>query len=95
MKSIYLLIVILFASCQNYHNEMILWANEIPKGTDINIVKKSQPDFIAIDWQKPDTLLGYKHYKIIKIQGNRDVLNMSYFLLFSHEGKYKGLRTIK
>jgi|LakMenE18May11ns_1017448.scaffolds.fasta_scaffold9958760_14 hypothetical protein len=58
-------------------------------GSSLAQVKKSQPDFIVIDWDNPDTLDQTIRFRIEKIEGNFDVLNMTHYLEFS-DNKYEG-----
>ncbi len=91
MKIKYITLIILtitFYSCKNYHNDFINWADNIEKGTDINLVKKNQPSYIEIDWSKPDTFNGCHSYYVKNIKGNRDILHMSYELVFK-DNKYQ------
>ena len=70
-------------SCKDYHNDFIHWSDNIPEGTNIDSVKKIQPDYIEIAWDKHDTLgNGDISYPITKIRNNWDILNMSYSLAF-------------
>ena len=76
-------------ACKNYYNDAIDWMDNIQVGTDIQTIKDSQPDFIEIAWDKPDTFNNELRYAIIEIKGNRDILNMSHYLSFSDD-KYLG-----
>jgi hypothetical protein len=53
MKNILITIVLITAiSCssgENNYNRMLDWMGEIPKGTSIDSVKKSQPDFVIVN----------------------------------------------
>ena len=35
---------------------MLDWSSSISAGTDLEKVKKDQPDFLVIDWNNPDIL---------------------------------------
>lgn len=64
---------------------MLDWSSCIPAGTDIEKVKKDQPDFQGIDWNNPDTLEnGMTRYFITEIKGNNDSLKMEYLLEFEN-----------
>jgi len=79
------LLLMFFLGCRNYQNEMVEWSSSIPKGTDLENVKKSQPEFLEIDWNNPDTLEnGMTRYFVTEIKGNNDILKMEYFLEFEN-----------
>ena len=81
-------------ACKNFYNDTIKWADNIEKGTDIQTVKKNQPDFVKVLWNNPDTF-GYGiSYEIIKIKGSNDPLHMQHFLTFI-DNKYVGRKSIK
>lgn len=96
MKSILglLTIVLLLTSCKSYYNETIDWMDNIELGTRLEDVKTNQPDFIEIDWNKPDTLDNELRFRIKKIKGNNDILNMDHYLVFS-DNKYTGRESHK
>jgi hypothetical protein len=96
MKSILrlLTIVILLTSCKSYYNDTIDWIDNIETGTNLEEVKKGQPDFVEIDWNKPDTLDNGLRFRIEKIKGNNDILNMDHYLVFS-DNKYTGRESTK
>ena len=86
-----LFLMTFLSGCKNYQNEMLDWSSSIPVGTDLETVKKDQPEFLEIDWENPDTLdNGMTRYDVIKIKRNYDILKMSYFLEFENNG-YRGL----
>jgi hypothetical protein len=89
-----LTIVWLLASCKSYYNDTIDWMDKIELGTSLEDVKKSQPDFVTIDWNKPDTLDEGLRFRIEKIKGNNDILNMEHYLVFS-DNKYTGRQSSK
>lgn len=64
---------------------MISWADNIPVGTPVDSVKKYQPDFITVDWDKPDKSDSSKSYTIIKVKGNSDILKMNNTLNFKND----------
>jgi hypothetical protein len=85
-----LLTLLLFlTSCRSYYNDTIDWVDSIEPGTVIDNVKKSQPDFVDIDWNKPDTVDNQVKFEIVKIKGNRDVLAMTHYLVFI-DNKFEG-----
>jgi len=84
-----LLIIAISISCKNHYNDMVAWSREIKIGTDIQIVKKNQPDWIEIDWDHPDTIDSFTVYLITKIKGNRDILHMENRFAFVKD-KYQG-----
>jgi len=87
------LLIVSLISCKNYYNETIQWADDINKGTDIETVKKSQPNFVKISWEKPLVIEDEKLYEI-EITINHDVLRMSNFLVFI-DNKYQGRESKK
>ena len=56
--------------------------------TDIETVKKSQPDFVEIYWLNPLIIDSQEYYEI-EIKNNRDILQMQNFLVFENK-KFKG-----
>jgi hypothetical protein len=96
LKSIFglLTIVLFLTSCKSYYNDTIDWMNKIEIGTNLEDVKRSQPDFVEIDWNKPDTLDQGLRFRIEKIKGNNDILNMQHYLVFS-DNKYSGRKSSK
>ena len=68
---------------------MIRWADNIPIGTSLDSVKKLQPNYFVIDWNKPTVNGTCKSFAITEIKGNTDPLNMSNTLNFVNE-KYIG-----
>jgi hypothetical protein len=89
-----LTIVLLLTSCKSYYNDTIDWMNNIKLGTSLEDVKTNQPDFVEIDWNKPDTLDAGVRFRIEKIKGNNDILNMEHYLVFS-DNKYTGRESSK
>jgi len=89
----YPLLIVCLISCKNYYNETIQWADDINKGTDIETVKKSQPSFVKISWEKPLVIEDEKLYEI-EIVNNYDALSMSNFLVFI-DNKYQGRESKK
>jgi len=70
---------------------MLDWSSSIPAGSDIEKVKRDQPEFLEIDWDNPDTLEnGMTRYFVTEIKRNNDNLKMEYFLEFENN-KFKGL----
>lgn len=82
-----------FISCKNYYNETMDWADNLVVETDMETVRKSQPEFVDIDWQNPIIIDGQEYYEI-EIKNNQDILNMQNFLVFENK-KYKGRETKK
>ena len=90
-----LLTIILFlTSCKSYYNDTIDWMDKIELGTRLADVKKNQPDFVTVDWNKPDTLDEGLRFRIEKIKGNNDILDMEHYLVFS-DNKYTGRQSSK
>jgi len=75
-------------SCTNYYNKSIGWIDNIPVGTKIDSVKQNQPNYFEVEWNSPiilrDSVLWYR---VSKIKGSNDFLNMEHFLVFKN-GKY-------
>lgn len=70
---------------------MLDWSNSIPVDTDLEKVKKDQPEFLVIDWNNPDTLEnGMIRFYVTEIKRNYDILKMEYFLEFENN-KFRGL----
>ena len=71
MKSILgpLTIVLFMISCKSYYNDTIDWMDKIEPGTSLEDVKKSQPNFVEIDWNNPDTLDEGLRFRIEKLKG--------------------------
>jgi hypothetical protein len=89
-----ILLLTVSTACRSYYNDTIMWADNIKVGTDIQTVKNSKPDFIEINWNQPDTFDNKICYLITKIKGNRDILGMSNYLVFT-DNKYQGRRPHK
>ena len=70
---------------------MLDWMCEIPIGTSIDEVKKQQPSFIEIDWDKPNINLidSSEVYIVQNIKWNYDILHMKNGLIFK-QGKFTG-----
>jgi hypothetical protein len=77
--------ILQLASCRNRYNDMLDWIDNIKPGTRLEEVKKQQPEFIEINWSRPDTIEDRVRYEIIKIDGNNDILKMQNFLTFSDD----------
>ena len=84
-----LALFVVLNSCKNYYNETIDWMDSISVGTNLETVKKTQPDFVEINWNKPLKIGNESYYEIIEINGNYDILNMSNYLVFVN-GKFQG-----
>ncbi|MBK8701800.1 MAG: hypothetical protein IPN29_20445 [Saprospiraceae bacterium] len=89
-----LILFISFWSCKNHQNETIDWLNQIPRGMIIDEVKRTQPSYVTIDWQRPAIKGNETTYDITYIQGNYDALGMSYSLIFESD-QYVGYSAIK
>ena len=72
----------LVTSCKNYYNDTIAWIDNIEFKTDIEVVKKSQPNFVEIDWGNPEKKDNENWYYVINIKGSNDPLGMSHQLIF-------------
>ena len=90
IRQLIISVTFILSACTNNHNKMIEWADKIAIGSSVQSVKQIQPDYLKIDWNKPDTLHnGFIRFYITDIDGNYDALKMSYFLEFDSSG-YRG-----
>ena len=89
-----LTIMLFLTSCKSYYNDTIDWMDKIELGTSLEDVKNSQPDFVEVDWNKPDSLDNGLRFRIEKIKGSNDILNMDHYLVFS-DNKYTGRESTK
>ncbi len=87
--SIFLIAVIGCSSKENNYNKMLDWMHGIPKGTTIETVKKSQPDFVIVDWKNRDTFPNSYRFDV-KPKDYYDILQMSNWLSFDSNGEYIG-----
>ena|SRR5687767_1110763 len=69
-------------SCRDYYKDSITWMDNIKPGTTLQEVKKNQPDFLTIDWNKSDTLDNQIRFTVTEIKGNDDILAMTHLLVF-------------
>ena len=91
----YLLILVLsLTSCKDHYNDSIEWMDNIKPGTTLQDIKKDQPDFLTIDWDKPDTLDNQIRYTVTEIKGNNDILAMTHLLVFV-DNKFQGRESHK
>ena len=90
----FLILLVSLASCKDYYNDSIAWYDSIEQGVSIDSVREAQPDFILIDWERPDTIDHIVRYKVSEIRGNRDILGMEHYLDFEDD-KYQGVFMIK
>jgi len=89
------ILLIVFASCKNYYNDTLFWTDNIEIGTDIQTVRESQPVFLEIAWNNPDSIGNALYYEITRIKGNsKNIVDMIHFLVFV-DGKYQGRYSIK
>jgi hypothetical protein len=87
--AIALLMAISCSSGGNNYNKMLDWMREIPKGTSIDSVKKTQPDFVIVNWKNSDSLS--KSYRFsVKPKRYYDILQMDNWLSFDSSGGYVG-----
>tara|TARA_R110001583_G_scaffold84601_1_gene222377 strand:+ start:983 stop:1192 length:210 start_codon:yes stop_codon:yes gene_type:complete len=64
--------------------------DNLESGMNIEAVRESEPDFVEIDWQNPQTVGNEKWYVVNKIKGNNDVLHMTHYLVFvENEYQYR------
>lgn len=73
---------------------MIAWADGIPVGITIDSVKKLQPRYIKIPWERPEKSNNETKFSIEHSRGNSDALKMANYLIFI-DNKYEGRRAHK
>lgn len=82
-----LILIVVFQSCKSHQNDFLTWSDNIPPNTSIEAVRSSQPEFVIIDWNNPETLEnGNQQFYITDIEGSQDVLKMGYYLEFDSLG---------
>lgn len=85
----YILVFIFFISCNGNQNKFINWADNLPENSSIENVKKSQPNYVIIDWEHPIKISdNEKMFEIVEIKKSQDFLQMSHFLVFKNN-KYQ------
>lgn len=78
-----LLILVLLISCNGNQNKFINWADNLPENSSIENVKKSQPNYVIIDWEHPIKISdNEKMFEVTEIKNSYDALDMNYFLVF-------------
>ena len=78
-----LLILVLLISCNGNQNKFINWADNFPENSSIENVKKSQPNYVIIDWEHPIKISdNEKMFEVTEIKNSYDALDMNYFLVF-------------
>ena len=78
-----LLILVLLISCNGNQNKFINWADNLPENSSIENVKKSQPNYVIIDWGHPIKISdNEKMFEVTEIKNSYDALDMNYFLVF-------------
>jgi hypothetical protein len=88
--AIALITTISCSSGENNYSKMLDWMGKIPKGTSIDSVKKTQPDFVTVDWESRDTLSCSQNVRFeVKPLHYFDILQMSNYLTFDSSG-YRG-----
>ncbi len=75
-------------ACRNYYFDVIEWTTIIHVGMPLDSMKMSQPSFVTVDWEHPDTVGAELHYKITAIK-NKPELQEQMYLSFA-ENKYLG-----
>tara|TARA_R110002167_G_scaffold197269_2_gene400279 strand:+ start:112 stop:405 length:294 start_codon:yes stop_codon:yes gene_type:complete len=85
-----LFLLISITGCTNHYNDTIAWMDNLESGMNIEAVRESEPDFVEIDWQNPQTVGNEKWYVVNKIKGNNDALRMTHYLVFvENEYQYR------
>jgi hypothetical protein len=87
-KLVLVLITSLFAACTNHYNDTIHWMDRIAPGTSMDSVKRSQPDFVTLDWAHPEQSGNVAYVLVTDIKGSHDTLNMRHELVF-RDGKFE------
>ena len=91
----FLFVFIVLQSCQNSkennYNKMLDWTEQMEKGTTITVVKKYQPSYVTVFWDKPDSISKIIRYPI-EPKYYFDPLNLSIpnYLAFDSLGGYVG-----
>lgn len=75
--------------CKSYYNDTIHYCDAIKVGAEIEAVKDKIPSYFTVDWEHPEKTEDIVYYRIEKIKGNKDILNMQHYLMFK-DGKYMG-----
>lgn len=88
------LLTTLATSCKDYYNDTMDWMDNLKPGTTLEDVMKDQPDFVKINWDKPDTVDNQVRYWVTEIKGSNDILGMSHLLVFV-DNKYTGRESHK
>ncbi len=79
----YIFVFILFISCDGNQNKFISWADNLPENSSVENVKKSQPNYVIIDWEHPIKISDdEKMFEVTEIKNSYDALDMNYFLVF-------------
>lgn len=89
-----MLMTFLTNSCKDYYNDTIDWMDNLEPGTTLEDVKRGQPDFVTINWDKPDTVDNQVRFWVTEIKGSNDVLRMNHLLVFVDK-KYAGRESHK
>ncbi len=90
MNPKYLVIFLLLTvACSNRYNQMVEWSNQIKIGTSIEQVRQSQPEYVKVDWQKPQVFENETWYPITEVKGSTDMLRMNNYLVFINT-RYQG-----
>ena len=74
--------------CKDYSAESIIWINDIEKGTIIENIINTQPNFIEVNWEKPDTINSKLYYQVM-VKSNPNILNKTHSLVFI-DGRFQG-----
>ena len=83
--ALWLVVVMGCVNTNNNYNKMLDWINSIEKGESIQQVKASQPDFIIVHWEHPDTTSGYMRFSI-EPKNHHDILKIDNALIFNEKG---------
>ncbi len=79
----YIFVFIFFLSCNGNQNKFIDWADNLPENSSIENVKKSQPNYVIIDWENPIKISdNEKMFEVTEIKNSHDAIDMNYFLVF-------------
>lgn len=93
MKKIIFLLIVVFslAACTGRHDETMAWLDKQPAGITLWEMRKNQPAFVEINWDKPIVLEGgTKRYEITKIEGRHSLSSARFFLVFDGDNRYVG-----
>jgi hypothetical protein len=76
------MLLLLIAACNNRYNQMIEWSDGIEIGSSMEQVRRGQPEYVKVDWQKPQVFENETWYQIVEVKGSTDMQEMNNYLVF-------------